>query len=116
VLASPKEKLTLSFLGDTMAHDVNFRIKDFSVVYEGIKDILLADDLTFSNLEIPVDEKIPYKTYPQFNVHREYVQAVIDAGIDVFPLANNHSLDQSIEGIYQTLGSMMILRDENEMK
>jgi poly-gamma-glutamate synthesis protein (capsule biosynthesis protein) len=113
---SPRGELTLTFLGDTMAHDVNFIIKDFSVVYDGVKDILLSDDLTFSNLEAPVDETLPYKTYPRFNIHRDYVQATIDAGIEVFPLANNHSLDQGVEGVYQTLGSLMILRDENDMK
>jgi hypothetical protein len=109
------KKLILSFLGDTMAHDVNFRIKDYSVVYKGVRRILLSDDLTFSNLEAPVDEHLPYKTYPCFNIHRDYVQAAIDAGIDVFPLANNHSLDQDEEGVYRTLGSLMILRDENDM-
>lgn len=113
--AAPHESLNLSFLGDIMAHEVNFRIKKFAVVYEHIKRFLLADDLTFSNLEAPVDEKLPYKPYPRFNVHSDYVQAVIDAGIEVFPLANNHSLDQNVDGIYRTLGSMMILRDDTEM-
>lgn len=113
--ANPRTSLFLSFLGDTMAHVENYRIADYSVVYEHVRDILLSDDLTFSNLEAPVDEKLPYKDYPRFNIHREYVQAVIDAGIEVFPLANNHSLDQNVGGIYRTLGSLMILRDDNEM-
>jgi hypothetical protein len=113
--STPEEKLTISFVGDTMAHDVNFVIKDFSVVYDNIREILLSDDLTFSNLEAPVDEHIPYRTYPAFNIHREYVQAVIDGGIDVFSLANNHTLDQGVEGVYHTLGSLMMLRDTNNM-
>lgn len=113
--SNPRTILSLSFLGDTMAHVENFRIEDYSVVYKQINHILLADDLTFSNLETPVAENLPYRPYPRFNVHTDYVQAVIDAGIDVFPLANNHSLDQDVEGVYQTLGSLMILRDENNM-
>jgi hypothetical protein len=116
VAAVPAEKLTISFVGDTMAHDVNFVIKDFSVVYDHIKEILLSDDLTFSNLEAPVDEKLPYRTYPAFNMHREYVQAVIDGGVDVFSLANNHTLDQGVDGVYHTLGSLMMLRDTNNME
>lgn len=111
----PQTSLSLTFLGDTMAHEVNFRIADYSVMYEQVKDILGADDLTFSNLETPVDENLPYMTYPRFNIHREYVQAAINGGIDVFSLANNHSLDQGREGVFNTLGSFMILRDGNEM-
>ncbi|MBN1695946.1 MAG: CapA family protein [Spirochaetales bacterium] len=114
--AAPDETLTISFIGDTMAHDVNFVIKNYAVVYENIKDILHSDDLTFSNLEAPVDEKRPYRTYPAFNIHREYVQAVIEGGIEVFSLANNHTLDQGVEGLYQTLGSLLLLRDSNNME
>ena len=84
-------------------------------MYAGVRVILLSDDLTFSNLEAPVNENLPYISYPRFNIHREYVQAAIDAGIEVFPLTNNHSLDHDVTGIYQTIGSLMILRDDNEM-
>ena len=96
VFADPGTSLSLSFLGDLMAHIENFRIEDYSVVYEDIRPILISDDLTFSNLETPVDEKLPYKGYPRFNIHKEYVQAAINAGIDVFPLANNHSSSISV--------------------
>ena len=97
--------LKLSFIGDVMAHDVNFNMKDFSVMYENVAEYLLADDLTFGNLEFPIDNSLPYSTYPNFNVHSEYVEAVINAGVDVFSLANNHSNDQGISGVLATLDS-----------
>ena len=37
-----------------------------------------------------------------FNVKNEYAQAAIDAGFNVFSLANNHSNDQMAEGLNST--------------
>lgn len=108
--------LKLSFIGDVMAHDVNFNMKDFSVMYENVAEYLLADDLTFGNLEFPIDNSLPYSTYPNFNVHSEYVEAVINAGVDVFSLANNHSNDQGISGVLATLNSAKFLQKKYDKK
>ncbi len=113
--AIPESDLRLTFLGDLMAHDVNFRINDFSVVYDQVKDILRSDDCTFTNLEAPVNEKEPYYTYPAFNMRRDYVQAAIDAGIDVFSLANNHSFDRGLGGIIQTISSLIVLKENKKL-
>jgi len=94
-----------------MAHNVNYRFQNYDAVYDNVKEILLNDDLTIGNLEFPIDENIPNATYPLFNIHRDYVDAVIRAGVDVFSLANNHSNDQKSEGIYQTLISMIMLKE-----
>jgi poly-gamma-glutamate capsule biosynthesis protein CapA/YwtB (metallophosphatase superfamily) len=122
LLASPgvifslsEETLHLTFLGDLMAHDVNFKIKDYSVAYKDIRDDLLGDDCTFTNLEAPVNNNEPFFSYPSFNMRREYVQAAIDAGIDSFSLANNHSFDRGLEGIIQTLCSMVMLKESRNM-
>lgn len=110
--------LDLSFVGDIMAHDVNFKMKDYSVMYENVAQHLLVDDITFGNFESPVDNSLPYSTYPNFNVHSEYVEAAINAGIDVFSLANNHSNDQGSNGALATMDSMLKLRHkyQNESK
>ena len=104
------EILELSFIGDIMAHDVNFKMKDYSVMYEDVSNYLLADDITFGNLETPVNNNLPYSTYPNFNVHTEYVEAAINAGVDVFSLANNHSNDQGSDGVLATLDSVQMLQ------
>lgn len=104
------EVLKFSFIGDIMAHDVNFMMKDFSVMYENVAEYLLSDDLTFGNLEFPIDNSLPYSTYPNFNVHNEYVEAVINAGVDVFSLANNHSNDQGSGGVMATIDSVKMLQ------
>lgn len=98
--------LELTFMGDIMAHSVNFSMKDYDMIYDDIRTILLSDDLSFGNLETPVVENIKMSSYPRFNVHIPYVISAINGGFDVFSLANNHANDQGIAGIEGTLASM----------
>lgn len=99
----PPHRLVLTFGGDIMAHTQNFRMADYSLIYKDIETIIQNDDLTFANLETPVHGGRPYENYPTFNVQPPYAQAAIDAGFDVFSLANNHTNDQGYEGMVRTL-------------
>jgi len=103
-------RIRLTFLGDIMAHTTNYLMEDFHEIYAGLRDILLSDDLSFGNLEFPVDQTRPVSGYPIFNGRREYWQAAVDSGVDVFSLANNHSFDQGVEGVLQTLRSTEAVR------
>ena len=94
-----QEPLRLCFAGDIMAHNVNFRMKDYSLIYRDISPFLAGFDLAFANLETPICNDLPYQTFPNFNIHAEYAQAAIDAGFNVFSLANNHTNDQGKAGI-----------------
>lgn len=94
--------LDLTFTGDLMAHTSNFRMKDYSLIYRDIEYITRNDDLTFTNLEVPVVADQPYENYPNFNIQPPYVEAAINAGFDVFSLANNHTNDQFAKGIAST--------------
>lgn len=96
-------RLVLTFGGDIMAHIENFRMADYRLIYKDIETIIQNDDLTFANLETPVHGGRPYESYPTFNVQPPYAQAAIDAGFDVFSLANNHTNDQGYEGMVRTL-------------
>ena len=96
-------RLVLTFGGDIMAHTPNFSMADYSMIYADIEEIIQNDDLTFANLETPVHDGRPYENYPTFNVQPPYAQAAIDAGFDVFSLANNHTNDQGLEGMERTL-------------
>ena len=109
---SPEDRLTLGFIGDIMAHNVNYLIPDYSVVYREVQSLLRSDDLTFGNLEFPVDPTLPQATYPRFNNHPSYVRAVAEAGVEVFSLANNHSADQGDLSIFKTLESLEALQKE----
>ncbi|MDC7222282.1 MAG: CapA family protein [Spirochaetales bacterium] len=100
------EEVLISFVGDIMAHDVNYNRPPYSHIYESVHSLFLEDDLTFGNLEFPVDNDKPYSTFPQFNVHSDYVQAAVTAGFDVFSLANNHSADQGKESVGKTYAAL----------
>ena len=96
------QEITLTFTGDLMAHTNVTRMNDFFQIYEDISDILKKDDLTFTNLETPIVNNLDYENFPNFNVKNEFPLAAINAGIEVFSLANNHTNDQGLEGIKST--------------
>ena len=109
-------ELVLSFSGDIMAHDVNFKMKDYNRIYDDVRDILLNDDLTFGNVETPVCEERPLSSFPCFNIHKDYLRAAIEGGFDVFSFANNHTNDQGIQGIDGTIKSFNALKEEYKNK
>ncbi len=111
-LAPSEEVLTFSFVGDIMAHSVNFQMPEYDRIYDDLRPILLEDDASFANLEFPIDESAPYATYPRFNVHRPYVEAAIRGGFDVFSLANNHSTDRFRSGVLETLDAADALSED----
>jgi poly-gamma-glutamate synthesis protein (capsule biosynthesis protein) len=86
-------------------------MKDYNKIYTDILNITQNDDLTFCNLETPVDNSIPYETYPTFNVQTPYLEAAVNAGFEVFTLANNHTNDQNSHGITETYKNLDNLRE-----
>ena len=89
-----------------MMHAVNHVTADYRDIYRDVETLLRDDDLTFANLEFPVDPGRPYGDFPRFNGTPAYLQAAVDAGIDAFSLANNHAFDGAEEGVLQTLRSL----------
>ena len=66
-----KDTLLVSFAGDLMAHNVLWKnTDDYDAMYDDVREMLSGCDLSLANMETPVDDKKPYATYPQFNVHR----------------------------------------------
>jgi len=99
-------KLTLTFAGDIMAHRCNYSMAEYDRIYDDLREFLQSDDLSFANLEMPVDDDLPLSTYPLFNVHSPYVEAAVAGGFDVFSLANNHANDQGTDGMGATLAAL----------
>ncbi len=111
----PRPPLKLTFAGDIMAHDVNYKMLDYNRIYDELRPLLIADDLTFGNFEIPVADSLPLSNYPLFNVHFPYARAAVDGGFDVFSLANNHSNDQGLIGIDGSLAAFRTLQTGHAM-
>ncbi len=99
----PRAKnLRLLFAGDIMAHTQNFSMKDYSLIWDDIREQVEAADFSFANLEAPVDKSKPFESYPTFNMQPSYPAAALDAGFNLISLANNHSNDQGSAGIKAT--------------
>ncbi len=89
------------FAGDIMCHKEN-AATPVSEIYREIEGDLHRADLCFANFECPVIPSRDYSFYPTFSTRPEYAQAAIDAGFNVFSLANNHINDFRAEGIMET--------------
>ncbi|MDY4832133.1 MAG: CapA family protein [Treponema sp.] len=99
----PNDEIKLLFAGDIMAHTNNYHISSFDKIWRDVKYLIDGNDLVFANIEAPVDTTKPVSSYPNFNMPQNYVQAAVDAGFNVFSLCNNHSNDQYLDGIKETL-------------
>lgn len=108
------DHLTLVFAGDIMAHTPNFKMEDYSKIWKEVSFITSNSDYTFGNIEAPVNDEIECTSYPAFNMHSDYIRETINAGFNVFTVANNHTNDYYEEGILSTKETFTKL--ENEFK
>lgn len=77
---------------------------DFTVFYENIKPYLEKTDLKFINQEtISGGDELGLSGYPQFNSPRALIYQLEDLGFNLIGMANNHSLDTGVRGIYHAL-------------
>ncbi|TVQ24329.1 MAG: CapA family protein [Spirochaetaceae bacterium] len=113
---SPGEtELRMVFLGDIMAHDVNYNMRGYDRIYEHVLPLFTEAEFVFGQLEFVVDPDRPQSSYPRFNVHPAYVVAAVEAGIRVFSLANNHSTDFGEAGMRATGTSMQTIAREHDI-
>lgn len=70
-----------------------------------VRAVLSGADIAAVNLETPVGPPgtpAPGKKYV-FRAPRELHDRLLDSGVDVVSLANNHSLDQGVSGLFATI-------------
>lgn len=108
--------INLLFAGDIMAHSENYNISSFDKIWKDVKTTISEVDLAFANIESPIDTTKAPSSYPTFNMPKEYLDAVIDAGFDVFSLCNNHTNDQGLNGIQETIKTTSAVTRELEEK
>lgn len=108
LLASGQEA-TLLFAGDAMMHQAQIEAAktgdggyDYSVCFDPVRPYIQAADFAVVNLETPVAGGY-YSGYPCFNAPDSYVDALRDAGFDMFLTANNHTLDRRDKGLKRTV-------------
>ncbi|MFP4300483.1 MAG: CapA family protein [Spirochaetaceae bacterium] len=99
-LLAGAEELRLTFLGDFIPHGALEELDRRA--FADLAPYLRTDDLTFLNLETPLHPGRPPEGYPNFNAHPSFLIAALDGGVEVVSAANNHSLDQGVEGVDRT--------------
>ncbi len=123
----PVTTKTVSFtaLGDNLIHSSIYKQAarraaaagndggyDFTYAYEGAADLLDDADITILNQETLICNDI-YEpdTYPCFNSPKALGEHMEKLGVDVFTIANNHTLDKGVKG----LNACLDYYDENDM-
>ncbi len=107
-----QEELHLTFLGDFIPHGTLQGVDRRA--FQDLERFLLGDDLTFLNLETPIHPGAPPEGFPDFNAHPRFLLAAVEGGVEVVSVANNHILDQGIEGVEQTRGVLFDMEREQE--
>ena len=105
----------LVFVGDAMQHQAQLdaarkgKDYDYTGYFDDIKPFVSVADYAVVNLETPVSTP-PYSGYPCFNTPPAFLDALADAGFDLFLTANNHTLDRGARGLRKTIEELDVRR------
>lgn len=105
---------TITIVGDLMCHSVQINYAyvekdsfDFNGVFSEVKEHLSSADFTIGNLEtVLAGKEKGYSGYPFFNAPDDFLEAIYGAGFDLLVTANNHALDQGLDGVGRTIEKM----------
>lgn len=75
---------------------------DYTTSMQYVAPAFRAADIAILNLETTLSVKGPYTGYPCFCSPVEVADVMVDMGIDLVALANNHCCDRLARGIYST--------------
>lgn len=104
----------LAFTGDLLSHTAVFRqaqanggdelAYDYRPMFEPVREALSGADLAICHLETPLSpDNRGLSGYPVFNAPGDLAAALAQVGYDGCSTASNHSMDQGIAGIEDTL-------------
>ena len=98
---------TMIAVGDVMLDRGVWRLiqaKGFQSILEEVRDELRSADITFANLECPLASSGPHAPMDLiFRADPRAVEVLLDGGVDIVSLANNHTLDAGVAGLMSTL-------------
>jgi poly-gamma-glutamate capsule biosynthesis protein CapA/YwtB (metallophosphatase superfamily) len=100
------EKITVGAIGDILIHDTVYQDAfngtqyNFNPIFENVKSILESPDVLTANQESMLGGvDIGVSSYPMFNSPHEVADALVNSGVDIVSIANNHTLDKGERGI-----------------
>jgi len=106
---------TIAAVGDLLIHTpINNSVKnhstgeyDYTEVFTPIEPYLSFSDFAIANLETRMaGPGRGYSGYPLFNTPESFADAIVWSGFDLVAMANNHSMDMGVNGIYTTLENL----------
>ncbi len=102
------DRVELTFVGDVLINEYVSSVTElegYDYLFQKALFHLSESDLTAGNLEYPVTTRgVPVKGTPYvFKGSPETLPSIVNAGFDIMSLANNHALDQGIEGLRDTM-------------
>ncbi len=108
VLPLKSGRITIAAVGDVMMHSSIQKVavkkgNNYDFLFEKVSPYLGSADITFANLETPIDHSSGVSGYPRFNARPELVGSLKKVGVEVVSLANNHIMDQGVQGLKNTL-------------
>ncbi|HEY0827121.1 MAG TPA: CapA family protein [Bacilli bacterium] len=105
--ASGNAHVTLDFVGDIMLGSsvgVLLEQNGYDYPYSHVKPYFEKADYAIANLETAVTElEAAQEKQYVFKTSPEALPALKEAGIDLLNLANNHSMDYGLEGLFDTM-------------
>ena len=105
---APPRSFTMVAVGDVMLDRGVWRAMQRSghdSIFARVRADVRAADITFANLECPLSTVGPHSPseYCIFRADPGAVDVLLDGGIDVVALANNHTLNSGAEAMLQTI-------------
>jgi poly-gamma-glutamate synthesis protein (capsule biosynthesis protein) len=73
-------------------------------MFESVRPVISGADLAICHLEVPLSAtNSRLSGYPTFNAPREVADGLVSVGFDGCSTASNHSYDQRVAGVFDTL-------------
>lgn len=104
----------LLFAGDAMQHSTQYnwaynahtKQYEYEANFRYILPYIQESDINLVNFEATIGTPGHYSGYPFFRCPENWLNALAEAGFQVFALANNHMLDGGKSGLMRTLQKM----------
>lgn len=113
----------LTFVGDIMFHQAQYNRavrNGFDALFDDTRDILKSADLTIGNLETVFGGKFMdsvytniFGSYPVFSAPDAFGYALKNAGFNLLSTANNHALDQGVDGLKRNIDFLQSIGIDN---
>jgi poly-gamma-glutamate capsule biosynthesis protein CapA/YwtB (metallophosphatase superfamily) len=100
------EDMVKAMWGGRKTHNLTFKSDTEWAKYpfRKVRDVFRAADIAFVNLETPLSDRAPRTG--AFVTPTRFTAGLLDAGIKLVSIANNHMMDAQLWGLYDTLATL----------